>query len=69
MGVCKMKCPKCNKGGVRTIKTVDVSWNEVYRHKKCLSCGHTFFTAEFEVEPTKRFKREWALYSFGSKNN
>ena len=57
-----MVCPKC-KGKVKTLRTVDVSWNESYRQKKCLDCGHIFYTAEFEVEPNKRFKKEWNLYS------
>lgn len=56
-----MKCPKCQKR-VETIATVNVSWNEVYRRKKCLSCGHIFHTAEFEVMETPKFKREWNLY-------
>jgi transcriptional regulator NrdR family protein len=59
-----MRCPKCNDTDIRVIKTVNVSWNEVYRKKQCNTCKHIFYTAEFEVEPNKRFKKEWALYSF-----
>jgi transcriptional regulator NrdR family protein len=56
-----MTCPKC-KGKTQVYDTVHVSWNETYRARKCLDCGHVFFTAEFEVEPNKRFKKEWNLY-------
>ena len=62
-----MRCPKCNSTELKTMKTVNVSWNEVYRRKKCLSCDHIFHTAEFEVVPDKRFKREWELYGFRMK--
>lgn len=62
-----MKCPKC-KGIVKVIATVDVSCNEIYRERECRECGHKFYTAEFEVEPNKRFRREWALYSFKRNN-
>lgn len=61
-----MVCPKC-KGKVTVTNVVNVSWNEIYRSKKCLNCGHVFFTAEFEVEPNKRFKKEWNLYCKKSK--
>jgi len=61
-----MVCPKC-KGKVTVTHTVNVSWNEIYRSKRCLNCGHVFFTAEFEVEPNKRFQREWNLYYKKSK--
>ena len=58
-----MTCPKC-KSKVEILETVNVSWNEVYRRRHCLNpdCNHQFFTAEFEVEPNKRFRKEWALY-------
>ena len=59
-----MKCPKCTSNKIKKVKTVNVPWNEDYRKKKCLSCGHIFYTAEFEVEPNKRFRREWELYGF-----
>lgn len=58
-----MNCPKCNHNQLKTNASVNVPWNEIYKQKKCLNCGHLFYTAEFEVEPNKRFKREWALYS------
>lgn len=59
-----MKCPKCTSNQIKKVKTVSVPWNEDYRKKKCLNCGHIFYTAEFEVEPNKRFRREWELYGF-----
>lgn len=60
-----MNCPKC-KGKVKTVKSVEVSWNENYRKRKCVDCGHKFFTAEFEVIPNRRFMKEWELYSFNA---
>ena len=59
-----MVCPKCKSKKIKSVKTVDVSWNETYRKRHCGDCGHSFFTAEFEVEPNKRFLKEWALYGF-----
>lgn len=64
-----MKCPKCSKTKIANVKTVDVPWNETYRKKKCLSCGHKFYTAEFEVEPNKRFRKEWEIYGFKADPN
>ena len=59
-----MRCPKCNSNKIKKVKVVDVPWNEVYRKKRCLACNHTFYTAEFEVEPNKRFRKEWEIYGF-----
>lgn len=54
-----MLCPKCEG----KTKVVDMSynyvWDEQYRKRVCTNCGHTFYTAEFEVEEDKRFKKEW----------
>lgn len=57
-----MRCPKCNQDAVKTVDSVNVSWNETYRRKKCKNCNHVFYTAEFEVVANKRFKKEWELY-------
>lgn len=61
-----MTCPKC-KGRPSVVCTVNVSWNEIYRQRKCDECGHVFFTVEFEVETNKRFMREWNRYNKKSK--
>lgn len=53
-----MKCPKC-QGKVQTIYTAAANDEEIYRQKKCLTCGHTFFTIEFEVAYDEQFKKEW----------
>lgn len=55
-----MKCPEC-KSRVRVIDSVPIDeHNEVYRRRLCVECGHEFYTTEMIVEPTKRFKNEWA---------
>lgn len=56
-----MTCPKCNNQTTIT-NVVHVPYNETYRSRKCRNCGHVFYTAEFEVEANKRFKKEWNQY-------
>ena len=56
-----MKCPKC-QSSIETIATVNVTWNEIYRKKKCHACGNIFYTAEFEVAENPRFKKEWKMF-------
>ena len=53
-----MKCPKC---GSKTsiINKLTSSNNEVYIKNGCSNCGHIFFTAEFDIEETPEFKKEW----------
>lgn len=53
-----MICPKCH-GRVEVKDSVNVAWNEIYRRRQCVECGHVFYTAEFEVEQNHRFEREW----------
>lgn len=53
-----MNCLKCN-GKVLVVDTVNTSNNEVYRKRKCTECGHSFYTAEFEVEYDQGFADEW----------
>jgi len=62
-----MMCQKCKSEKIKTLAEVDVTWNEIYRKKKCLGCGRIFYTSEFEVEPNERFMKEWALYGFKAK--
>ena len=39
-----MLCSECN-GGTKVCDTA-AEYNAVYRRRKCLSCGKTFYTAE-----------------------
>jgi transcriptional regulator NrdR family protein len=59
-----MRCPKCfGKAYIRdTVNVHDERLNsdDVYRKRICGSCGHTFYTAEFEVEETPEFHEMWA---------
>ena len=57
-----MVCPKCN-GQLKTTITMPVSMNEIFRLKKCIDCGRLVYTAEFEVEPNARFRKEWNEYA------
>lgn len=53
-----MKCPKC-KGGVKVEYTLsDVEG--VYRKRRCLECGHIFYTSEVEdsADPFKDLLRQ-----------
>lgn len=53
-----IKCPKCNG----KTKTAEMAWSEndeILRQKKCIECGHIFYTTEFEVEASNHFLREW----------
>lgn len=54
-----MTCPDCC-GKVTVADTVHITdTNEIYRKRKCLECGHVFYTTEFEVEKTEQFRNEW----------
>lgn len=64
-----MRCPKCSKTRIKKVKEVEVPWNEMYRKKRCLDCGHVFYTVEFEAEPNRRFMKEWELYGFKADPN
>lgn len=55
-----MVCPKCN-GDVKAIDNVDnPKENEIYRARKCINCGHIFYTVEYEVIQNQRFAVDWA---------
>ena len=56
-----MTCPKCNKD-TTVLDTVHSPDNETYRLRVCKFCGHKFYTAEFEVEANKEFKKVWNRY-------
>ena len=52
-----MRCQKCGcKTGVSDVVRVT---DEVYRKRVCKSCGHKFFTIEFEAEQDQRFYETW----------
>lgn len=53
-----MKCPKCG-GEIKVCCTTYTEENEIYRRRKCFSCGHVFYTMEFEVEENPAFRKEW----------
>ena len=53
-----MKCPKC-EARAQCIDTVQTRDNETYRKRKCLECGHIFYTAEYMVFPNEEFMKEW----------
>lgn len=61
-----MKCPECGCE-TRMVDSVNVSNNETFRKRKCVSCDHIFYTAEFEVEHNQAFKDEWTKYHRKSK--
>lgn len=52
-----MVCPKCS-GETRVIDVVKAK-NENYRRILCKSCGHTFFTVEYETENNEIFRKNW----------
>ena len=51
-------CPKCGDE-TRVVDNAESPENEVFRHRKCKSCNHTFYTMECEVETTGQFLTEW----------
>lgn len=65
-----MTCPVC-KGKIRVTDVTHTSDNETYRQKRCVKCGHTFYTVEFEVEDDKtlrdilrKYARQYAYKKF-----
>jgi transcriptional regulator NrdR family protein len=65
-----MTCPKCN-GKIKVIDSAhNTDDNEMYRRRKCLECGHTFYTTEFEVAgDDNKFRNAWLKYHRNNKNN
>lgn len=54
-------CPECN--GPTAVNDVRHDSDMTYRKRKCTSCGHVFFTIEFEAEDTEQFRKEWGKVS------
>lgn len=52
-----MNCPKCY--GKTTVRDCVNTSEENYRKRACASCGHIFFTIEFEAEDNENFKKVW----------
>ncbi len=53
-----MNCPECDgKTGVVESRAVELN---VYRHRVCKNCGHSFYTEEAEVEDITGLKYYWA---------
>lgn len=50
-----MTCPECG-GKIRTLETAQIGTEETYRRKKCVDCGRTMFTIEFEVEADEKYR-------------
>lgn len=51
-----MRCVKC--GGKSTVKDVvcNNDTKETYRRHVCRECDYSFYTVQFEVEPSARFE-------------
>jgi uncharacterized Zn finger protein len=52
-----MNCPKCD--GQTKVNDVVKAKNENYRRILCKSCGHVFFTVEYETENNESFRNNW----------
>ena len=63
-----MNCPKCGDESGVINGAFNHKQNERYRQRKCKSCGHVFYTTEFEVEYTQSFAYDfWYVYHRGQK--
>lgn len=52
-----MICPSCN-GKLEVVDVVrDV--DDIYRRRKCKSCGQLIYTTESEVKPDTAFRAAW----------
>lgn len=54
-----MKCPKCDGDAGVVDSSFNPEDNEYYRKRKCKSCGHSFYTIEFEVSCDDTFKENY----------
>ena len=57
-----MICSLC--GGKTTVQDTGTGADEVIRRRKCLSCGHRFFTSECDLEDAKG---KYLLYLYKEK--
>ena len=44
-----MDCPRCSSGEIRAIATNGKQADYVTRQRRCVSCGHKWFTVELAV--------------------
>lgn len=56
-----MYCPNC--GEKTRVYDSSNAPEEVYRKRKCESCGTNICTIEYEVENNDAFKKAWAKYN------
>ena len=54
-----MLCPRCHKKRSGVYETRHAEDGTVYRKHICRECAYIMYTAEFEVEPTDDFAKEW----------
>lgn len=59
-----MKCPNCNGKTTVTDTVHRDDTNETYRKKKCLNCGHTFYTVEFDIDDPAAVQDIWQKYRY-----
>lgn len=52
-----MICPACN-GKLEVVDVVRDS-DDIYRRRKCKSCGQLIYTTESEVTPDTAFRAAW----------
>ena len=68
-----MKCPKCNGEAGVVDSSFNPEDNEYYRRRKCKSCGHSYYTIEFEVSFDESFKETYTkhhrMYAYRNKKN
>lgn len=57
-----MNCPKCNGKIIVSDIVHNDDTQETYRKKKCIDCGHVFYTVEFITEETRQFRRDWIYH-------
>jgi predicted Zn finger-like uncharacterized protein len=51
-------CPECSSK-VYVVDSVNTPDNKILRKRKCVLCGHIFYTSESEAAKDVNFKYEW----------
>lgn len=44
-----MQCPRCSSSEIRAVTTNGTETDKVTRQRRCVSCGHVWFTVELPV--------------------
>lgn len=52
-----MRCIECQKGKYKVTET-RTYYDEIYRRRKCMLCGHIIFTSEIYDEQEEEYNRE-----------